>query len=163
MKRNLLLIGLIFSLSMNLAVVFTVGYSWWRRKEAQSQQRPFLPKDFSERLTARELEEVRNLRQLSLARADELKEILRQRRDLLIEELSEPHPDREKIDEILRDIGRLQLELEKEVIGNLLRISGLLPPKQRERVLNMMRERLREGGKWRVPGRSAMPQRPKGR
>ncbi len=158
-KRNILLIALIFSLSVNLAVLFTIVYNSWYGRGTQFQQGPFPLKDFSERLSARQLEEIRNLRRLSLAKAEKLKEGLGKQRELLIAELSRQEPDREVIDEILRDVARMQFELEKEVIDNLLRLNELLPPKERERVLEIMRERIREPGRWRAPRRRENPER----
>lgn len=163
MKKNLLLIGFVFSLSINLAVFFTITYNWWRGREVQSQETPFISKGLRERLNPEQLEEIRNLRRTALARAKKLREALKNRRELLIEELNAPEPDREKIDEILRDISRLQFELEKEVIDNLLRVSELLPPKQREKVLNLMLERLREPRRRRVPRHPPTPERFEGR
>lgn len=163
MKKNLLLIGFVFSLSVNLAALFTVAYNWWSSRERKFQQKPFVLRDFDERLTGPQLEELRNLRRQALAKADSLKQALREQRELLIEELSRPEPNRDRIDEILRDIVQMQFELEKEVIDDLLRLSELLPPKQRERVLNIVKERLRESGRWRTPRRPLTPKAFEGR
>jgi hypothetical protein len=159
MKRNLLVIGLVFSLSINLAVFFTIVYNWRYRKETHPEYVRYLPQDLGEKLTARQLEEIRNLRRRSLAKAKELREDLLKQRELLAEELGRAEPNQDKIDEMLRDLAGMQLELEKEVVHDLLRIGELLPPKQRERVLDRMRKRLRHPGGWRAPGYPVTPEK----
>jgi len=162
MKRNLLLIGFVVSLSVNLAVAFTVAYHWWTRSETRLEPRRFIPEDLEKRLTERQLQEIEEMRRSTLARAQELRVALHERREALMEELRGAEPDQEKIDEILGDINRMQLELEKEVIRNLLRMKEVLPPQQRERVLDMMRERLRAPKEWRRP-KLPVPDRLEGR
>jgi|GEM_PF-3231354 len=159
MKRNLLLIALVFSLSVNLAVFFTIVYNWRYRRVTQPEYVRYLPQDLGEKLTTRQLEEIRDLRRTSLAKAKELREALLKQRELLTEELGRAEPDRDKIDEILRDLAGMQFELEKEVVYDLLRIGELLPPKQREKVLDGMRKRLRQPAGWRVPRYPIVPER----
>lgn len=163
MKKNLILAVLIFSLSLNLAVVLMVGYHWRHRRSARFPGGPFPLENLTEKLTPGQLDEIRRLREQSFAEAESLRKDLWQRRELLTEELLKPEPNREEVDEILRDIARMQFELEKKVVEDLLRIGELLPPAQRKRVFNALRERLKETGRWKHGRGPFVPRRIEGR
>jgi len=163
MKKNVLLVVLIFSLSLNLAVVFTAGYRWWRGRSRRFPERPFLLEHLSDRLSPGQLDKIRDLREQSLTKAESLKKGLWEKRESLIEELRKAEPNRERVNEILRDISGMQFELEKEVVEDLLRMRELLPAEERERILNAMRERLKASERWKRGQRPFVPRKIEGR
>ncbi len=158
MRKKLFIIAFIFSLSVNCAALFTIAYQVWQRRTEGPVRTSLILRDLNGELTERQREQIRSLREEAKARADQLNDALLRQRELLIEELRMPPPDHEKIDQLLRDISRMQFELEREVVEDLLRMSEMMPPGYRESLLRMMRQNLKDARSFRTPDHRTDPE-----
>jgi Spy/CpxP family protein refolding chaperone len=60
-------------------------------------------------------------------------------RKKLMDELSGDEPDRDKLDSLAEEIGSLQAELQKKMIGHLLEGKSLLTPEQQKKFFSLFR------------------------
>jgi Spy/CpxP family protein refolding chaperone len=80
-----------------------------------------------------------------------IRELLSHKRTELVSVLSQPLPDREKIDSLTKEIGIAQTELEKEVINHILQAKEILTPEQQKKFLDLIEVRLPHGEKCEIP------------
>ena len=78
---------------------------------------------------------------------DQKREILNHKRNELVELISQPTPEAEKIDSLLVEIGNAQTELEKDVVNHILHEKELLNPEQQKKFLDLIKGCLLPEGK----------------
>lgn len=78
---------------------------------------------------------------------DQKKKILNQKRNELVELISQPTPETKKIDSLLEEIGTAQTELEKDVVNHILHEKGLLNSEQQKKFLDLIKGCLLPEGK----------------
>lgn len=147
MKRNILVLALIFSVAVNIGILGSVGYHWLKKKggerhhqEAQHSPLGFLAKEL--RLSPSQIREIESLRKSLEPKLEEIREKLREKRAQLVNMLKEPEHDSAKINLLIKEIESLQTKLQKIAINHLLQEKKILTPEQQEKFFSIVSKRL---------------------
>ena len=168
MKRPWLIIALLLSVGINIGVLATIGVA--RARGPRPMQRDF---ERSERLGRDRGEMIeRIVRGLELEgesraifveqhqrffeRLQSAQRAMKETRHELRAEVGSPEPSRERIDQLLEESARLQAELDRAFVDNVLATRQILSPRQQRAYLGIL-GRLRDHGDRR---RSANGRRP---
>ncbi|MBL7073838.1 periplasmic heavy metal sensor [candidate division KSB1 bacterium] len=147
MKKNWLLIVLIFSLAVNLAAVGTIGYHWWRESRPRVK-RPFWGRGWERgplKLTDSQIARMEDMWGTFRADLSGLRDQLHQKRGELIDLLRNAESDSLTIDRKLDEIAALQAKLEKRAIRKTVKMRNILTPQQREEFFTLFKDRFRHG------------------
>ncbi len=153
-------------LVINVAAIGTIVYEYFNRPEM-----PFMPltprpgggsDDWRGMrglgLTTEQMERLREsrskLREILQAEETQVNELRRR----LMEEVSKSEPSRERVYQLVEEMGRIQTEIQKKVIDNIIEDGAVLEPQQREMLLRMLEQRAFQHrgphpGQGRRPGR----------
>jgi len=142
MKRNLVILGVIFLIAINVSVLATVGYRWRCGDRACGGCAPGEYLDMKLALSDAQKQKMEVLRKAFIERTDEKREVLGHKRNELLRLLNERSPDRAKVDCLIREIGIAQAELEKEVVDHILQQKEMLTPEQQQEFLGLIKGRL---------------------
>lgn len=147
MKRNLLIFGLVLSITINIGVFGSIGYQWLKSKgekprHGATDHSPMTA--FCERLGLSEEQIIKMglLREALKSRVEEIKTELREERIQFLIYLKEPVPNQEKITAELSKIVSLQTELQKIAIDQILQEKKILTPEQQEIFFSIILKRL---------------------
>ena len=142
MKEKLIIFLLIFSLTVNIAALITMGYFWGRGE--RSSEAIFRASGESPRLGSRlSLDKVQQRKMLGM-RGSLLNEInpirgdLEAKREDLIDLLTLKEPDRSAINQKIGEINTLQSQIQHAVIDNLLREKEFLNPQQQKQYFDVI-------------------------
>jgi Spy/CpxP family protein refolding chaperone len=163
MKKRLLILGLTFSVAINIGVLGSAGYSRLKicgkersHQEGEHSPMSFLGKELSlSQSQAREMESLRKALELKM---EEIREQLRDKRVQLVNLLMEAEADHEKINIRLNEIESLQTELQKLVIDHLLQEKKILSPEQQKKFFSIISKRLCPEGRHQGEGLLLMPE-----
>ncbi|MFH1147553.1 MAG: Spy/CpxP family protein refolding chaperone [Pseudomonadota bacterium] len=97
-------------------------------------------------LTADQREKVEEIRRTFLPRVAGIRQELRNRRMELSDLLFESPLDRNKINAVVKEVSRLQLALEQEVIEHIIEENGLLTPDQQREFYKVIIKQFSSGG-----------------
>ncbi len=148
MKRKLLLLGVIILVIVNISALVTIFHN----RLFRPPKRPYGPPcslDFLRHELALSDSQITQLRAQRAAfdkQIDKFRLKLREKRKALLEELRSDEPDSGRIDQLIEEIGGLQIILEKEAIRGILQGKAILTPEQREKLLQMFEHRLQGRG-----------------
>jgi len=149
MKRKLFILGILLLIAINVSVLATVGYRWQCGYGSKTcggcAPGEYVCMQLSLSDTQRQKMEV--LRKAFTESADKKRGILGYKRNELVSLLSESSLNREKIDSLIKEIGIVQTELEKEVVNHILQAKEILTPEQQEKFLDLIKVRLPHEGK----------------
>lgn len=166
MKRKLLILGLIFSVSINVGILGNIGYRWLKKSGEERHQREgthspmgFLGKELS--LSQSKAREMESLRKALEPKMEEIREELREKRVQLVNLLMESEPDLEKINIQINKIESLQTELQKHVVDLLLQEKKMLSPEKQKKFFSIILKRLCPEGRHQGEGLLLMPERSK--
>ena len=144
MKKKLLILGLVLLITINIAVLATIGYRWQCQKGGKPCEgyKPgeYLCQKLS--LSNSQKEKMEILRKTFEEKTTQIRETLSVKRNELVKLLSQPEPDNNKIESLIKEIGSAQTELEKEVINHILKEKEILTREQQEKFLKLIGERL---------------------
>jgi|Deesub1362B_J571_1020462.scaffolds.fasta_scaffold02161_3 Spy/CpxP family protein refolding chaperone len=143
MKRKLLILGLIFSVAINIGVLGTIGYNWLKEQNHQEYKHSlgnFLCRELG--LSESQSKEMESLRKSLEPQINKIKKELREKRAQLVNLLMESDPDQEKINISLKEIGSLQIKLQRIVIYHLLEQKKILSQEQQKKLFSIILERL---------------------
>ena len=117
---------LVLSLSLNLALI--IAYHPWKA----------VPKTTPEvgRLSASQLENLQNIHRQMLPRYQETKTGLNEKQAELINLLKKEKLNQDEVDRCLAEIGKLQLDLQKLAVSEIMQGQGWLSRGQKERLLD---------------------------
>jgi Spy/CpxP family protein refolding chaperone len=150
MREKLIIFLLVFSLTVNVAVLVTMGYFWGKYDgEGKSFLRgdefppPPPPPLISElSLDKEQRGKMRTVRRSFINEIAPIRSELTTRRESLVNLLTAKKPDRNTIDQKLSEINALQSKIQYAVINNLLREKDFLNPKQQEQYFNCICNKL---------------------
>ena len=147
MKKNLLILGFILSLGINIGVLATIGYNRLEKScqggDAEKERHAamsFLIKELD--LSPAQEKEIESLRKSLEPKVEEIRIKLREKRVQLFNLLKESQAEYEKINNQLSEIKSLQTEIEKMAIANLLQEKKILSPEQQEKFFSIILKRL---------------------
>jgi len=135
MKKRLLTLGLILLVVINVSALFTFAYNRWLRGPGE---RPAANPAMSDTLT-RQLclsgEQEKCIRGIRISFDSEIGDIqarMREKKRAMVEEMKKESPDGASIDMLIEDISRLQAEIQKKAVLNLLKEKEVLTDEQKE-------------------------------
>ena len=144
MKSKFLYFALVLSLAVNLAVMATVGYHYYRNV-CVAPAAP-CPLNQSGRhlyeslgLSERQLAAITPLSQPFHARLADLDSQIATKRNYLIDLLGKAETDRGGIETTRKEIAALQDEIQRDVILHITQIGAILDPDQKKRFMDMLR------------------------
>ncbi len=148
MKRKLLILGVIILVIVNISALITIFHNY---RLGPPKRLPGPPGSFDSlrhelALSDSQIVKLRARRAAFEKQIDEIRLILRKKREALVEELRSTEPDSGRIDQLVEEIGELQTELEKRAIRSILQGKEVLTPEQREKLLRMFEHRLQGRG-----------------
>jgi len=135
MKEKLIIVIMIFSLTINVAALVTMGYFWGRDYTSRTDS---FEEEKSSALTAglsldnRQRGRMRGLRRAFLQETTPIQDTLMVKRGELASQLNAQEPDRTAINQTLREINDLQLQIQLAVTENLLKEKAFLDPAQQK-------------------------------
>lgn len=148
MKKKLLILGVIILVIINISALITIFHN----RRFRPPERPSGPPRSLDFLRHELALSDSQIAQLQAQRAtfdkqiDEFRLKLQKKREALVEELRSDEPDSGRIDQLVEEIGELQIELEKKAIRGILQGKAILTPEQREKLLQMFEHRLQGRG-----------------
>ena len=136
MREKLIIFILIFSLTVNVAALITMGYFWGKDNTGeQGASRvdgpPQLISDLS--LDIRQRGKMRSLRQSFQEEISPMRNTLITRREELVTLLNSETLDRSAIEQKLQEINQVQYQIQEAVVDNLLEEKASLNPRQQKR------------------------------
>lgn len=159
MKKNLFIIGFIFSVTVNVVVLISLGYFWYKGHKFREIRRQEVahfegPLERALALSPEQIEAMRALRRGFDPRIADIRKNIRVKRQQLMSLLSEPNPDTLQINKKVAEIASLQRELERLTIHNLVKMKQILTPEQMRKLHSLIEKRVIQGG----PERLRFPQ-----
>ena len=158
MKEKFIIFLLVFSLTVNVAALITMGYFWGkseRRGGTFLSRGELPPRGGGLSLNNGQVEKMRNARMVLLKEIAPFRDELMTKRRELANFLTLEKPDRRALKQKLREINDLQFQTQTAVIDNLLKEKEFLNPGQQKQYSDFICNRL-------CQGRCAMGKGPKG-
>jgi len=147
MKERLIIFLLIFSLTVNVAALVTMGYYWGRYDsngipllKGDETPSPRLIRELS--LDKEQRGKMRDMRRSLLNEIDPIRNELNTKREDLVDLLTTAEPDRSALDQKLSEINTLQSRIQYAAVDNLIREKEFLNPSQQEQYFNFISKRL---------------------
>jgi len=158
MKKRFVLIILIFLFIVNLSAIFTFSYNRWLKPKINLAEED--PQEMWDSIQDQMVLDQPQLEKMKSLRFSFEKEILSlrmeiwQKRKALLEELRNPEPDLARIDKAVDELSRLQSEIQKKTIRNILKDKEILSPRQQRRYFSLFDRHLQRPGRgWGRGGR----------
>lgn len=151
MKKRIVLIILIFLFIVNLSAIFTFSYNRWLKpkiniSEEDSQEIWDSIQD-QVVLDPPQLEKMKSMRFSFEKEILSLRMEIWQKRRVLLEEIRNPNPDLARIDKAIDELSRLQAEIQKKTIRNILKDKEILSPRQQRRYFSLFERHLQRPGR----------------
>jgi Spy/CpxP family protein refolding chaperone len=143
MKKNLIILFLVFLTIINVAALATIAYHRFHPKRPFSSEGPpdvhrnFIQQELG--LNEEQTKEFETHFEAVRKETEPILDSLEVTRKKLMDELSGDEPDRDKLDSLAEEIGSLQAELQKKMIGHLLEGTSLLTPEQQKKFVSLFR------------------------
>jgi len=146
MKEKLIIFLLIFSLTINVAALVTMGYFWGRGEgggEAVFERSGESPR-LGSRLSLDKVQQrkMRGMRGSLFEGIKPVRDELEAKREDLVNLLTTKDPDRLVIDQKIGEINVLQSQIQHAVIDSLLREKEFLNPMQQKEYFDVISRRL---------------------
>ena len=158
MKKRFVLIILIFLFIVNLSAIFTFSYNRWLKPKINLAEED--PQEMWDSIQDQMVLDPPQLEKMKSLRFSFEKEILSlrmeiwQKRKALLEEIRNPEPDLARIDKAVDELSRLQSEIQKKTIRNILKDKEILSPRQQRRYFSLFDRHLQRPGRgWGRGGR----------
>jgi hypothetical protein len=148
MKDTWLKTILVFSLAVNCAVLGAVGYPLARQYWANRIEQPVLREMPSEDVPPQVLQSRSAFRE----RISQERVRIRDERDQLARLLMSEPPDRQKIQQKIQDIAKLQGKIQQAVADQILTETAAMPAEQRRLYLSSIQGKMCQGQCGRGPG-----------
>jgi Spy/CpxP family protein refolding chaperone len=144
MRSKWLIFVLVLSLGMNAAVLATAGYHYYVSASAKTVAPcPMSPGDShlyqSLGLSKGQLSKMEPLAQKFHARLAELGTLMERKKETLTD-LLQKESDPASIENLRKEMARIQDEIQKEVISHIIESKKILDPIQQQRFFDLMRQ-----------------------
>lgn len=150
MKNNLLKYILVISLLLNISLLTTAGYVYFKQDKnriipfvSEQQNGSYLFEELS--LKPEEIQHLKGEAKLFHAEIFKKKQDVIHKRIALVELLRSDHPDREAIDTTISQINKMQGEIQKMAVIHILDVKGALDKDQQKRFLDLIEEAMSKG------------------
>jgi Spy/CpxP family protein refolding chaperone len=134
MTRRTLVILLVISVGINLGIIGTFAYNYFKFKAGFERGPEGLSSWFEERfdLSPEQAEKVDEIINSDRETMDDLRMRIDDKTEELAALLDEDDPDREAIEDVISELSSLHYEMETRVVENMLEIRSVLTPEQAE-------------------------------
>jgi Spy/CpxP family protein refolding chaperone len=149
MNVRTLVFLIVILLVINVAAIGTILYERLSRPEfalppvapraelLPDEKRPRGRLDLTRDQRVRLFESRNQLREELSARTERIRDL----RGRLLEEIGRENPNRELIYELVEEMGRIHVEIQKHVVTRIIEDGAVLEPEQREFLLHMLEQR----------------------
>jgi Spy/CpxP family protein refolding chaperone len=157
MKARAFIFILVLSLSINGAVLGTLAYRHYRNTALVSPQPtsepcPVSPGDHhlyqDLKLSSQQLAQMAPLAQNFHSQLGKLSASMEEKKENLVDLLSQKDVDPEKITALRREMSTIQDEIQKEVVEHILATRKILNAQQQQRFFDLMRRSMRSKMPW---------------
>ncbi len=136
MKNSTLKFLLLVSVILNIAILATLGYSYYQHTCRQPvpfgpARRAFLMKELS--LTPEQADLLMNNQQVFHAKITAMKQQLFQKRLQLLNLMQAAQPDTQKIEQSIEAMGDMQENIEKAVVSHIMEVKTILNTDQQKK------------------------------
>jgi Spy/CpxP family protein refolding chaperone len=144
------MIALVFSLAVNISLLGTAGYHYYRNSGwTGSAPCPLSPTHqhlYQELgLSTIQLSQMEPLARKFHEHLAELRKDMKGKNGRLVELLGQKDNDPVQVEGLRKEMAEIQDEIQKEVIAHILESKKIFDPKQQERFLALMRQSMAEG------------------
>jgi len=126
MTKKLWTIGLILLVVINVSALLTFAYNRWFRVTGERPAAGQLC------LSGEQEKCIKDIRLSFDAETEAIQAQMLEKRRAMVKELKEEPPDSAKLDKLIEEIGRLQAEIQKKAVFNLLKEKEVLTDEQKE-------------------------------
>ena len=151
MKGNILKFLLVASLVLNLSLLGTAGYKYY--KQSGNWVSPFGYKIKKDRFIFEELdlrpEQLKAMKERAIpfrAEIDRRRHEIAQRRAALITLLRADNPDRKAISSAISEISSMQEDMQKMITAHMLEVKASLNTDQQKKFLDLIENAMKSGG-----------------
>jgi Spy/CpxP family protein refolding chaperone len=149
MNKKGLMVALVLSLAINVSILGTAGYHYYRNSLwTQSAPCPLSPTHqhlYQELgLSTIQLSQMEPLAQKFHERLAELRKAMKGKNTHLVELLGQKDIDSVQVEGLRKEIAGIQDEIQKEVIAHIIESKRIFDPEQQERFLALMRQSMAE-------------------
>jgi hypothetical protein len=145
MKKKFGKIALLLLVVINITALLTFAYNRWVRETvAPAQANPVLADDLTRQLCLSGPQE-KCFKDFRLAFNSEIGDIqarMQEKRLAMVEELKKELPDGAALEKLIDDVSRLQAEIQKKAVANILREKEVLTDEQKATFLRLFEEHL---------------------
>lgn len=154
--RNRIIVGIAILLTaINLAILGTFGFYHTRKQEYEPQQNVNSQRN-PRKMIAREIDltqeqegKFETLHKDFVEETRENKAALLDQYNMIMRELDEKNPDRNRLDSLAREIGRLHFEQQQTTIEHFLSLREVCSPEQFKSMQRMFRRNMSNGSRHR--------------
>lgn len=149
MKTNFLKLILVVSLALNISILGTAGYLYYKNSKYVSA--PFgkkINKEFLFKELSLSSEQKKMIEQKSIpfrAEIEGMKGEIVKKRKSLIDLIRQENPDREAIDNVIAEINKIQEEIQRMIVIHILEEKSLFDRGQQKKFLDFIENAMSEG------------------
>jgi Spy/CpxP family protein refolding chaperone len=150
MSKKSLMVALVLSLAMNISILGTSGYHYYRNSGWMrsapcplSSTHEHLYQELG--LSTIQLSQMEPLAKKFHERLAELRKVMKGKNTRLVELLGQKDIDPGQIEGLRKEMADIQDEIQREVIAHIIESKKIFDPKQQERFLALMRQSMAEG------------------
>lgn len=141
MKKRILMSGLIFLVIINISSLIILAYNRLLREEpsiiASGLQASPACLQSELNLTPDQIQKMQKLRVYFSKDIAGLSQEIQEKNASLFQEMKKAKPDMARIDSFIDDISRLQAQIQKKTVLNLMKDKSVLNPRQRDRYFSI--------------------------
>jgi septal ring factor EnvC (AmiA/AmiB activator) len=150
MKKQLFILIIVFLFVINITALAMLSYKRWIRPqypaESDEQAEAWDALQMRIALKPQQLQRMQDSRIALEQDVDFLRQEMLAKRKKLIEEARRFSPNLDRIDQIVDELSKLQAEVEKKTVRNLIRDKEVLTPSQQERYLSLFEKHMHGKG-----------------
>jgi len=149
MKTNFLKLILVVSLALNISILGTAGYLYYKNSKYVST--PFgkkINKEFLFKELSLSSEQKKMIEGKSIpfrAEIEGMKGEIVKKRKSLIDLIRQENPDREAIDNVIAEINKIQEEIQRMIVIHILEEKSLLDRGQQKKFLDFIENAMTQG------------------
>lgn len=153
MKKQFFILTIVFLFVINITALATLSYNRWIRPqyaaETAEQEEAWDVLQMRIALKPNQLQRMQDSRMTFEQDIDSLRQEMWTKRKKLIEEARRSSPDLKRIDQVVDELSKLQAEVEKKTVRNLIKDKELLTPGQQKRYLSLFEKHMHGQGRGR--------------
>jgi len=166
MKKRLWTLGLILLVVINVSALLAFAYNRWLREPGERPAASPVLVDLFERQLCLSGEQQKCIKDIRFSFDSEIGDVqarMQEKKRAMVEEMKKESPDGASIDKLIEEISRLQAEIQKKAVLNLLKEKEVLTDEQKSMFFRIFEDHVcpREKGTGRssaAAGHASCPQ-----